>query len=57
MMEMVEKSTEEMNYLEQNKELIKIGGQEALRSVAMLHKQLGHPSGARLVAAIQDPAK
>ena len=52
MMEMVEKSTEEMKYLEQNKELIKIGGQEALRSVAMLHKQLGHPSGARLVAAI-----
>ena len=54
MMEMVEKSTEEMKYLEQNKELIKIGGQDALRSVAMLHKQLGHPSGARLVAAIQE---
>ena len=41
MMEMVDKSTEEMKYLEQNKELIKIGGQEALRSVALLHKQLG----------------
>ena len=54
MMEMVDKSTEEMKYLEQNKELIKIGGQEALRSVALLHKQLGHPSGARLVAAIQE---
>ena len=54
MMEMVEKSTEEMKYLEQNKELIKVGGQEALRSVAMLHQQLGHPSGARLVAAIRE---
>ena len=43
MMEMVEKSTEEMKYLEQNKELIKVGGQEALRSVAMLHQQLGTP--------------
>ena len=54
MLETVEKSTEDMKHLEQNKELIKIGGEEALTSVAMLHKQLGHPTGARLVAAIRE---
>eukprot|EP00435_Cladocopium_sp_Y103_P043891 s1946_g12.t1 len=36
-MDMVEKSNEEMQYLEQNKELVKIGGIEVLKSVALLH--------------------
>ena len=52
-MEVVEKSTEEMQYLEQNKELIKIGGHEILKSVANLHRQLGHPNGAKLVLAVK----
>lgn len=54
MMEMVEKSTEEMKYLEQNKELVRIGGQEALKAISMLHRQLGHPSAQRLVAACKE---
>ncbi len=54
MMEVVEKTTPEMQYIEQNKELVKIGGTEALTSVANLHRQLGHPNGAKLVAAIKD---
>ena len=52
-LEVVEKSTEEMQYLEQNKELIKIGGHEILKSVANLHRQLGHPNGAKLVLAVK----
>ena len=52
-MEVVEKSTEEMQYLEQNKELIKIGGHEILKSVANLHRQLGHPNGSKLVLAVK----
>ena len=51
-MEVVEKSAEEMQYL-QNKELIKIGGHEILKSVANLHRQLGHPNGAKLVLAVK----
>ena len=54
MMEVVEKTTPEMQYIEQNKDLVKIGGTEALTSVATLHRQLGHPNGAKLVAAIKD---
>jgi len=48
---LVEHSNEEMQYLEQNKELVKIGGPEVLKSVALLHRQLGHPNGAKLVLA------
>ena len=48
MLDMVEKSNEEMQYLEQNKELVKIGGTEVLKSVALLHRQLGHPNGSKL---------
>ena len=52
-LEVVDKSTEEMQYLEQTKELIKIGGHEVLKSVANLHRQLGHPNGAKLVLAVK----
>ena len=52
-LEVVDKSTEEMQYLEQNKELIKIGGHDVLKSVANLHRQLGHPNGAKLVLAVK----
>ena len=51
MLDMVEKSNEEMQYLEQNKELVKIGGTEVLKSVALLHRQLGHPNGSKLALA------
>ena len=50
-LELVEHSNEEMQYLEQNKELVKIGGPEVLKSAALLHRQLGHPNGAKLVLA------
>ena len=50
-LELVEHSNEEMQYLEQNKELVKICGPEVLKSVALLHRQLGHPNGAKLVLA------
>ena len=53
MMEIVEKSTEEMKYLEQNKELIKIAGVEALKAITLLHRQLGHPSAQKLVIAVK----
>ena len=54
MMEVVEKTTPELQHIEQNKELVKLGGVEALKSVAMLHRQLGHPNGAKLVEAIKE---
>ena len=54
MMEMVEHSTEEMKYLEQNKELIKIGGPEVLHAVARLHRQLGHPNALKLLVVLKD---
>ena len=37
-LEAVDKSTQEMQYLEQNKELIKIGGHEVLKFVTNLHR-------------------
>ena len=46
-------NAEEMQYLEQNKELVKIGGPEVLKSVANLHTQLRHPNGAKLVLAVK----
>lgn len=54
MMEVVEKTNPELQHIEQNKELVKIGGVEALKSVALLHRQLGHPNGAKLVEAIKE---
>ena len=45
------KLSEEMQYLEPNKELIKIGGHEVMESVANLHRQLGHPNGASEISA------
>lgn len=53
MMEVVERSTEEMKYLEQNKELIKIGGPQVLSFIAKLHRQLGHPSQQTLLVAVK----
>lgn len=53
MMEVVEKSSGEMKYLEQNKELIKIGGPEVLQFVAKIHRQLGHPSQQTLLVALK----
>ena len=53
-LDMVERSNAETQYYEQNKDLVKIGGLEALKSVAMLHKQLGHPSGVKLVNAVKE---
>ena len=50
-LELVEHSNEEMQYLEQNKELVKIGGPEVLKPVALLHRQLGNPNGSKLVLA------
>ena len=50
-LELVEYSNEEMQYLEQNKELVKIGGPEVLKLVTLLYRQLGHPNGAKLVLA------
>lgn len=52
-LEVVEKSTEEIQYLEQNKELVKIGGPKVLTSVASLHRQLGHPSRSKVVLAVK----
>ena len=50
-LELVEHSNEEMQYLEQNMELVKMGGPEVLKSVALLYRQLGHPNGLKLVLA------
>ena len=50
-LELVEHSNEEMQHLERNKELVKIGGPEVLKSVALLHRQLEHPNGSKLIFA------
>eukprot|EP00435_Cladocopium_sp_Y103_P034842 s3600_g9.t1 len=52
-LEIVEQSTEEMQDLHQNEELVKIGGPEVLKSVAALRRQLADPSGYRLVLAVK----
>jgi hypothetical protein len=51
--DMVEKSNEEMQYLEQNKELIKIGDAEVLKSMALLHRQVGHGFRMALAAKVR----
>ena len=55
-LELVEHSNKEMQYLEQNIQLVKIGGPEVLKTVALLRWQLGHPNGAKLVFGCQNQA-